>query len=598
MITPMKKISILCLKADSAQTLNHLRALGVLHVVPAKEPSGETLQESTARVSSARAALDTLHAFEKPFHHECPPECHDADALIEKVNGLQTRRTHLEEQLATRRHTRHVLQPFGSFAPDTIVDLEKRGIHVRLYHVRDLAALEIPDGVQVQELSRDNKGAHIVAFTDKDFSLEASAVHLPDRSLTEIEAEIAEYEHQVREINETLHALTPCKPTVNDALRQRQDVERFAEVHDTMGEEDRLAWLSGFIPADAVERLRNAAADYGWGLKIEDPGENDAVPTLLTLPAWVKPIQAVLQMLAILPGYRESDISGLFLVFFSIFFAILIGDAGYGILFLLATLIARYKKPKAPAYPFVLFGILSTCTIIWGTLTGNYFGIAPDALPRILKTVQISAITGDTQTVQNNIMTICFLIGAIHLTIAHLWNAIALAPALKSLAQIGWIGLVWSMFMAALNMVLDNPYPAWFLPVFIASLALILLFMTSRKDMKKDWIHHAMFPLSVVNCFVDIVSYIRLFAVGMASVSVARSFNEMAANIGISQIWTLPVFALILLLGHGLNIILCALGILVHGVRLNTLEFSLHKNIEWKGVPYRPFTPLAHETVK
>ena len=119
--------------------------------------------------------------------------------------------------------------------------------------------------------------------------------------------------------------------------------------------------------------------------------------------------------------------------------------------------------------------------------------------------------------------------------------------------------------------------------------------MTSPKDMKKEWIQHAMFPLSVVNCFVDIVSYIRLFAVGMASLAVAQSFNGMAADIGLDKLWTVPLFALILLLGHGLNIILCALGILVHGVRLNTLEFSLHKNIEWKGIPYRPFAGVARD---
>jgi V/A-type H+-transporting ATPase subunit I len=98
-----------------------------------------------------------------------------------------------------------------------------------------------------------------------------------------------------------------------------------------------------------------------------------------------------------------------------------------------------------------------------------------------------------------------------------------------------------------------------------------------------------MFPLSIVNCFVDIVSYIRLFAVGLASLSVAQSFNDMAMQLGWKHIWTIPFMAMILLAGHALNIILCALGILVHGVRLNTLEFSLHKNLEWKGIPYQPF---------
>jgi V/A-type H+/Na+-transporting ATPase subunit I len=311
------------------------------------------------------------------------------------------------------------------------------------------------------------------------------------------------------------------------------------------------------------------------------------------MPNWVKPVKAVLQMLAILPGYREADISAVFLIFFSIFFAILIGDAGYGLLFLGLTAFARKKLPKAPAYPFVLFTILSTATLVWGALTGNWFGIEPAHLPGILKIPYLQMFQGDGA--RDLVIRLCFLLGAVHLTIAHIWNTIALAPSLKAIAQVGWIGLVWSMFFTALNMVLGQALPPFFVPMLVGAVVLILAFMTSPKDFKSEWINHAMFPLSIVNCFVDIVSYIRLFAVGLASLSVAASFNNMAMQIGWSRIWTIPIFALILLLGHGLNIVLCALGILVHGVRLNTLEFSLHKNVEWKGFAYRPFTRLSQE---
>jgi V/A-type H+-transporting ATPase subunit I len=193
-------------------------------------------------------------------------------------------------------------------------------------------------------------------------------------------------------------------------------------------------------------------------------------------------------------------------------------------------------------------------------------------------------------------MFLCFTIGAVHLTIAHIWNIIVLAPDKKAIAQLGWIGLVWSMYFTALNMVLQTELPPFFKPLIITSVVLILLFMTSPKDMKTEWIHHAMFPLSMVNCFVDIVSYIRLFAVGLASLSVAMSFNDMALQFEWSKVWTIPIIAAILLLGHSLNIILCALGILVHGVRLNTLEFSMHKGLEWKGLPYQPFARKTEVT--
>ena len=123
----------------------------------------------------------------------------------------------------------------------------------------------------------------------------------------------------------------------------------------------------------------------------------------------------------------------------------------------------------------------------------------------------------------------------------------------------------------------------------LLSVLLILLFMSSSEEFKQEKIEHIMFPLALVSCFVDVISYIRLFAVGMASLSVAQSFNDMAMRLDFSKVWTIPFIALILAAGHGLNILLCVLGILVHGVRLNTLEFSTHKEQEWSGRKYNPF---------
>jgi V/A-type H+-transporting ATPase subunit I len=146
------------------------------------------------------------------------------------------------------------------------------------------------------------------------------------------------------------------------------------------------------------------------------------------------------------------------------------------------------------------------------------------------------------------------------------------------------------MFFTARNMVLGEAYPQWTFGLLIGGVLAVVMFMTALKDLKKEIINHFMLPLSIVSCFVDVISYIRLFAVGMASFAVANSFNNMAASLGFAKIWTIPIIALILLAGHGINILLCALGILVHGVRLNTLEFSVHKEMEWSGHIYKPFT--------
>ncbi|MFU8780367.1 MAG: V-type ATP synthase subunit I [Kiritimatiellia bacterium] len=589
MIVPMQHLTLLCLQQDAAATLTELRELGLLHLTSAPAQA-DALAQGTEAVRQTEVAIHTL----KTAHPEAKTadDPHPAN-LVKLVTERLQRRYAAEEQLAHCHHEKQLLEPFGDFDPDQIEDLQARGIIVKLLRVNDPETLQVPEGVVIQPISRTKKGACLVAIAREDFEIDGTISSLPERSLPEIRREAAALQTELADIHSDFKELAVYAKSLESELLHRQEELEFARAKVSLAAHGPLASLTGFCPAKKVAAVAEAAAKHGWALQSREPHPEEEVPTLLQMPRWVKPVKAVLQMLSILPGYREADISAVFLVFFSIFFAILIGDAGYGLLFLGITAFARKKLPQAPAYPFVLFTILSTTTILWGAATGNWFGIAPASLPRILQSVHLSFFQGPAA--RDLVIRICFLIGATHLTIAHLWNTIALAPSPKAIAQIGWVGLVWSMFFTARNMVLGQALPVFFTPMLIAAVVLILLFMTSPKDLKSEWINHAMFPLSIVNCFVDIVSYIRLFAVGLASLSVAASFNNMAMQIGWNRIWTIPVFALILLLGHGLNIILCALGILVHGVRLNTLEFSLHKNVEWKGFAYRPFARLSQE---
>ena len=102
-------------------------------------------------------------------------------------------------------------------------------------------------------------------------------------------------------------------------------------------------------------------------------------------------------------------------------------------------------------------------------------------------------------------------------------------------------------------------------------------------------VNHFMVPLNVISNFGDVLSYLRLFALGIASVEVAGAFNTMAQTGGFGDPLRGFGAALILLVGHTLNVGLCALSVLVHGIRLNALEFSMHLGLEWTGFEYRPF---------
>lgn len=310
---------------------------------------------------------------------------------------------------------------------------------------------------------------------------------------------------------------------------------------------------------------------------MEEPVAEDEPPTLLKISRWAKAISAVFNFLRITPGYYETDVSGIFLVFLTIFAAILIGDSGYGLVFLGGAFVARRFLRHWPAPPFRLLYLLGGGAMIWGALSGVFFGSKPSFLQPFVCSWLVD---------ERSVMLLCFALGTVHLTIARLWHAVRLGWSIWTLAQFGWIATTWTMFFAARSLVLGAAFPSFAWWLFGVGVVLLVLFMTPWWTLKSEWPVHVMLPLNLVTNFVDIVSYLRLFAVGTASLAVASSFNEMFASWdgGVGQFF--KVF--LLFGGHTLNILLCSLGILVHGVRLNMLEFSSHMGMAWAGKGYEP----------
>jgi V/A-type H+-transporting ATPase subunit I len=189
------------------------------------------------------------------------------------------------------------------------------------------------------------------------------------------------------------------------------------------------------------------------------------------------------------------------------------------------------------------------------------------------------------------VQKLCFFIGALHLSLAHGWRALIKAPALTALAELGWACVIWAVFFLANNLILGEDFPSAGSWLIILGLVLVLFFTNPQKNIFKTvGSGLGTIALSLVNNFTDVVSYIRLFAVGLATVAIADAFNSMAAGIvKKGDILTLIVAGLVVICGHLLNIILGPMSVLVHGVRLNVLEFCGHLGVTWNGFAYKPF---------
>jgi V/A-type H+-transporting ATPase subunit I len=583
MIVSMQRLTLLCLAAEREKALAALRELGVVHLVPVQPSEGRDVDELRARLNHIRRVLEVLPA--KPGQS---PSGQPGSLVVDRAWQLLQQKRELEESLEDLRQERHRLAPFGNFDPASLLELKKKGVVVKLVYVPLKKALSVPEGVVVHPLGQDLVHAYFALLAKQEFSVDAVELKLPELPLSELDRRITDLEAKLLANGDALWSHAGDQLVVRAEADAAEEAIQFLEARDTMGHAGPVSYVQGYVPGEAVESLRGAAAREGWGLLITEPTGDEPVPTLIRNPVWVKPIKAVLDFIGVLPGYTEIDISAAFMFFLSLFFAMLVGDAGYGLILLGLTWWLRRKFATAPAYPFHLLYIMSFATVLWGAVTGSWFGAGH--LPTFLENLTVAWLREP-----KNIMLLSFLIGSIHLTIAHLWIISRTWNSPKALAQVGWIGSTWTMFFMARNLVLGFDLPGWIGPVFLVSVVLIILFMTAPRDFKNEWFNHVMLPLNLVSNFVDVVSYIRLFAVGTAGYAVASSFNKMILGGGVEGVLAGLLAALLLFLGHALNLILCAMGVLVHGVRLNTLEFSSHIGMAWTGLPYRPFQRITRK---
>jgi V/A-type H+-transporting ATPase subunit I len=293
------------------------------------------------------------------------------------------------------------------------------------------------------------------------------------------------------------------------------------------------------------------------------------------------------------PGYQEYDVSLWFLFSLGLFFAMLIGDGGYGLLFLAGTFALSRKARDLPPGVTTLLYLFSGGTVIWGTITGTWFGVEGLANAPVLNRLIVPALHAYTDN-QDFMFRLCFIIGTIHLIIAHLIRLARHIKSRRALAEIGWILTVVFLYFLAGNLVLNQPLPAFAVYLLPPGIFHTSSFSTPGGNFFKSFaLTLADLPLNVIRAFSDVVSYIRLFAVGYATLIVAVSFNQMAAEFGWGSVPRGIAASLVLLVGHTLNIILAGMAVLVHGIRLNMLEFSSHLEMSWSG---RKFTPFRRRT--
>lgn len=584
MIVPMKKIAILVQAKDSEPAIDKLRTLGVVHVEHQQLPKGANVSALTDELALIEQAAGILSRDE--FLRQDTAESLDLsdwEFTARHIIDLHNRLSQLQDYALTLKNRIGYWQNWGDFDPQAMDALRKKGVYLGLYQIPVREIENLPAAVVAKKLSVVAGVANCLLICQGPIEVPYKEISLPQMRLAAMRERLSEDKRMLDYLKDEICKATRYRQAF---LRLKRSLEEELEFHQAlsgMGEAGALMYLTGYIPFDAVGSLEQTAKYEQWGIKISDPSDQDQVPTLIRNPRWVSMIKPVFKLIGVIPGYRELDISLWFLLFFSIFFGMLIGDAGIGMIFIALTFWAqrRWARKVKDRSIFTLFYLSSACAITWGALSGTFFG--QEWLGQSVRPL-LPVLRND-----KNIQALCFFLGATHLSIAHSWRAIVKLPSLAALSEAGWILILWGAFFLAQMLILGEAFPVFAKWFFVIGAGLVVFFTSPSKNLLKGvGTGLGSLLLNLVNSFTDIVSYIRLFAVGLATVAIADAFNKMAMEVGFQSVASALITSLILFIGHALNILLAPLSVLVHGVRLNVLEFCNHIDIKWSGFAYRP----------
>ena len=548
MIVKMQHLDLVCLAAEKDKTLTQLRDLGAVHL-DLSSAQGATVAAAKGEAADAESAVRLIlkaRGKEKDINiHE--RSVADILAIADDRDTLKGAKDELERMV-------RAYGQYGDFDPELAQKLlgEVEGL-------REVVSL--PETLPPMRLSKMREKL--------------------DRIENRITIDIAKI------AGSDENAILKKYPALADKIA-------FESAKELVGEQGELAFVSGWIPVTRSDVFLAAVRENGWGALLREPADGEIPPTLIEPPKLFRPVTALFSGLGIAPAYTESDVSVPFFCYFTIFFAMLVGDGGYGALILALTIFGWFKtrtqRTLVAKSWLTLLTVFSSATVLWGLLSNTWFGAG---IPWCADWPTVKWLADPSY---KNMMLLCFTIGVSHLMIARIWTGITIINDRRCLAQFGWAGVVLFMYLVTNSIVgIFSGIPSWAFWMFGVSLVLVFGFTLKGDELKTRGVELGMLPLNIMSALGDVISYVRLFAVGLASVKVAENFNDMALSIFncTDMVWLKPVTAigmiLVLLIGHGLNFAMAGLSILVHAVRLNTLEFSNHKGVTWAGYAFSPF---------
>ena len=605
MVTKMTKYSFILLSEQTEGFLNSLQELGVVDISRSLKPIDEQSSGMLAEADRAKKALSILAACkagsEKDFKFDgCP-----VDAVLE----TQDRIAEIAAEIAAAKKEIAVRQPWGSFSSEDIHKLESQGLKLRFYSC--MKKKFDPSWAEIQPLEVISETESKMFFVtvspaEEEYSFPLEAVPAPEGSVNEEEEKLALLQSKLEKEQQLLANLKSCSDEIrkayNDSL-SRLDLY-FAEAATEKAVDNYLTVLTGFAPTADDKKLCASFDSMDIYYSHEAATKEDNPPVKLKNNWFAKNFEVLTGMYGV-PAYDEFDPTPVLGPFFMLFFAMCMGDAGYGILLMLIALVLRLKmKDSSLGKMHRLIAFLGGMTFVVGIFLGTFFGMSileASWAPAWLKGLCIDGWFPDAKIAGFPVqMVLAVAIGVLHICLAMIIKTINFTKRFgfkKTVATWGWTTLiVGGLVVVSLGMteVLSAEAFKWtIIALAVVSGLAIYVFNTPGRNPLLNigsglWDTYNM----VTGLLGDVLSYIRLYALGLAGGMLGNAFNIMGTMIldipvpGVNWVFCI----IILIFGHVLNLAMSCLGAFVHPLRLTFVEYFKNSGYEGSGAKYNPLT--------
>lgn len=625
MITKMKKMTFLLTNSEYNSFIDNIRNIGVMHVeelqTGASSPEFEMAKELDKRIDNVLTVLDFAeesYETDKEYKPVDITTVHDvkyaAKKLVEDVETLGEKELSVKHDIDELEKNIAKVEPWGEFDKDKLNELAIAGFIPHFWTCpKKLFKKEWVDEYFATVINDENSKFYFITFAKEKPDITAELIDLPNARLSELkdskkllEAKLKDIQEEYLKINKQSRNVIMAGKVENENDMSLSKVHLNAE----SVAEDQLKLMVGWIPNEKQDEVTDYLEQNKIFYEMEDPNLEDDVPVEIKNDKYSSLFEPILKMYS-LPKYSDLDITPYFAPFFMLFFGLCLGDAGYGLIVLAASIYLFFKSSEK-VKPYAKLGIyLGATTVVCGLLTGTFLGIdLREQEWAFLAPVRDLFINEKNYKIFGYppMMVISVIIGLIQVLFGMVLAGMKAAKVFGwkfAIGKISWVlGIITAIITFGLPAAgVEMPKPLMYVLYAVLAICLIGIFFLNSpgKNVFVNfgagvWETYGM----ATGLLGDLLSYIRLFALGLTGGVLGSVFNSLAYDLTDSMSWAirwLPML-LILLAGHGINFGLCMISSFVHPMRLTFVEFFKNANFEGGGKEYKPFKINTYQVEK